>query len=194
MSEQNKKDFKEIIPKIILIIIGVLAAIFLYMLLFSQKRTMESSKKSDNESISSISCTAKSIGEHPIYYSDKALTSDYEIRGIFNGDQLRNITLDYISKYANKDAAKSSQFWIQAHYNFKWQDWGFGSDPLQANYTVLEDNTVITRVYADYNQLTERTASLMLITANNGNVPSSSKDIKSNYEKLGFTCTIKENQ
>ncbi len=194
MSEQNKKDFKEKIPTIIIIVIVALIVIFLMMLLFSQKTTIETKKPGAEEKISSINCTTKSIGKHELYYSERALSSEYEVRGIFNGDRLRNLTFDFTSRYASAEIAKDAEFWIHANYNMKWQDWGFSADPLQANFTILSDNTVISRVYADYNQLTDKTASLVLIRADNGSIPSTQKDIKANYEKLGFTCTIKEDQ
>lgn len=179
--------------KVLVVAITVLIAVVVFILACSvgQKETYTSGDGKRTE-IEALVCQATNP-EGGFLESETAEKVTHEIRITFRGDEADKWHYVFLGEYASPEAAIRDENALHSYYDIHMGKEEIPLTTFSPAYLLDDEELKITFYTNDKNDLTTSTASLFFIDATESATIMRAKigDLKTLYEKKGFSCTIK---
>lgn len=163
-----------------------LAIILLFVFLMKGTTTVSGSYP-ENVKDNSVICNSSGLS-YQFFRYDNSSEKDAKISILFNGDNLKSISLVYTLLYSNEIGAKTSEAQNHAAMNIHFGEDGLGGDSFSAHYNI-NGNKMTMNIYATPSDLRTTYGSKYFLI-DGLPLESSIEQYKNHLEKQGFTCEI----
>lgn len=172
----------------IVVALVVLAAIIYIIWWALQPKTTTSSETNESAVVTSMTCTAGDI-ENPVFGTYDAKNVQYNINLLFNDDELTQLSYQYIGTYDSQEAAESQLLNLTNDFNLGLQNRGLDARYFSGTNIARVGGTLQVNFYADQDTMTPQVADYLLMDADeNGELPSTSAEVRANYVGRSFVC------
>lgn len=181
----EKKDHKALKLISLLLLLLIIIIIIIWLL---RGKTTTTGQYPANVRNEYLTCESSNVAYEKVSSVDSD-NKTLKISMIFYGEETFNsASLQYIMKFDTKDKAYSAEAVSHAQFNKGLAAVGLKSEAFNNKFSLM-DETLSVAIHASVSDLNETTADYFLIAANeNGEMPLTLLDYKSNYEKQGFSC------
>ena len=162
-------------------------AIILLFAFLMKGTTIVSGSYPENVRDNSVICSSSSFN-YPFFRYDSSLEKYAKISILFNGDNLKSISLIYTLFYSNEIGAKTSEAQNHAAMNIHFGEDGLGGDSFSAHYNI-NGNKITMNIYATPSDL-QTTYGSKYFLIDGLPLESSIEQYKNHLEKQGFACEI----
>lgn len=172
---------------------AVLFVLALIVLFFLNGRETRITEEKPDTAVSSVLCSANGL-EEAFFTSSTANTIENEIKVLYKNDALDRLFYTYTGVYNSLEKVEQDDAVLHAKYNIHFGDYNVSPSILSPSFSTTNTKLIIT-LYAENTELIDDvTAKLFFVNDDIIDIfkEYSKEEVKSYYEKHGFTCEINE--
>lgn len=186
-TKTGKRKNSHVLIYVGMILAGV--AIILAIVFWLKGETKTYGNYPDPETNASLSC--KTVGfSYPFFSYDNAKKRSTEMNAIFNGEELKTMTLVYTLDYDDASEVERSEASNHGTMNKHFYEDGLSADAFDSNYARLSDALKYT-ISADADKIYNGGGTKYFLLSEAGEPPYSINMVKKVYQKKGFKCEQK---